>query len=343
MEDLERGVENPWSQHWWHVLQHLKFLIDVRYDRLDPYYYIVHSKFAAQVRHCSIYERLMQPVQGAVKIDRSLQMTPWELEEERHIKKETKQREKAAEEQKEQAMQKEKQKDKEKQKEKQKEKEKEKQKEKEKEKEKKKEKQKEKENKLQPNRITVKTSCKKHQEEDNIEEQKKKGQKEQNDEQDVDKEEKQEKQKKVREEAQEETKQVQQANEKEQTESVLICTLQEAADEQEFLAHLESVMEPLPETALNSASNLPTVEPYQVTRMLRCYPASYGKADTRAKRQAWVQVAKELNTTGECSKLSTVSITISNPSLPLHLSLSLQSPSAVSACSMHCDSNVFCK
>lgn len=302
MEDLERGVENPWPQHWWHALQQLKFLIDARYHRLDPYYYIVHNKFVAQVRRCSMYERLMQSEKGAEQFERSVQLTPWELEEEElQIKKETKQGEKVVAEQKEQAMQREKELAKEKEQAKEVE---------------------EQANRLQPNRITVKTPCEKPQEEVQQEEQKKKGQKEQNEEQDVDKEGEHEKQqKKVHEEEQEENNQVQQANEKEQTESVLICTLQEAADEQEFLAHLDPVMELLPETVLKPNPNLPTVDPYQVTRMLRCHPASYGKADTLTKRQAWVQVAKELNTTGECSKLSTVSITLFNPSLSLSLFL----------------------
>ncbi|XP_060656332.1 uncharacterized protein LOC132791435 [Drosophila nasuta] len=61
MEDLERGIENPWPQNWWHVLKQLKFLINVRYHPLDPYYYIVHNKFLEEVKRCSIHEALMQP------------------------------------------------------------------------------------------------------------------------------------------------------------------------------------------------------------------------------------------------------------------------------------------
>ncbi|XP_060662570.1 uncharacterized protein LOC132795721 isoform X1 [Drosophila nasuta] len=61
MEDLERGIENPWPQNWWHALEQLKFLVNVRYHPLDPYYYIVHNKFMEEVKRCSMYEALMQP------------------------------------------------------------------------------------------------------------------------------------------------------------------------------------------------------------------------------------------------------------------------------------------
>ncbi|KAH8345096.1 hypothetical protein KR059_004905, partial [Drosophila kikkawai] len=58
MEDLERGIDNAWPQIWWQVLEQLKFLADVRYHPLEPYYYIVHNKILDEVKRCSIFEAL---------------------------------------------------------------------------------------------------------------------------------------------------------------------------------------------------------------------------------------------------------------------------------------------
>lgn len=58
MEDLERGIENPWPQNWWQALEQLKFLADVHYHPLEPYYYIVHNKILEEVKRCSMFEAL---------------------------------------------------------------------------------------------------------------------------------------------------------------------------------------------------------------------------------------------------------------------------------------------
>ncbi|KAH8265168.1 hypothetical protein KR044_010619, partial [Drosophila immigrans] len=94
MEDLERGIENPWPQNWWHALEQLKFLVNERYHPLDPYYYIVHNKFMEEVKRCSMYEALMQPPDDAdgrrvkSKMPTLAAMTdpmPWETEEAKRL------------------------------------------------------------------------------------------------------------------------------------------------------------------------------------------------------------------------------------------------------------------
>lgn len=90
MEDLERGIENPWPQNWWHALEKLSFLIKVRYHPLEPYYYIVHNKFMEEVKRCSMYEALMDPTgeTDAVKTSRVVIVRspmPWETEEAKRL------------------------------------------------------------------------------------------------------------------------------------------------------------------------------------------------------------------------------------------------------------------
>ncbi|KAH8245780.1 hypothetical protein KR026_003440, partial [Drosophila bipectinata] len=88
MEDLEHGVENPWPQNWWRALEQLRFLIDVRYHPLEPFYYIVHQKVHEEVKRCSMYEDLMASGdQGGkrrashVVMYLSQRQLPWESEE----------------------------------------------------------------------------------------------------------------------------------------------------------------------------------------------------------------------------------------------------------------------
>ncbi|XP_034476131.1 uncharacterized protein LOC117783065 [Drosophila innubila] len=78
MKDLERGIENPWPKNWWHALKQLRFLINVRYHPLEPYYYIVHNKFMEEVKRCSIKDTFGCPTNV------HLQM-PWETEEAKHL------------------------------------------------------------------------------------------------------------------------------------------------------------------------------------------------------------------------------------------------------------------
>ncbi|XP_068158944.1 LOW QUALITY PROTEIN: uncharacterized protein Hmr [Drosophila tropicalis] len=92
MEDLERGVENPWPQNWWQALEQLKFLVDVRYHPLEPYYYIVHQKFLEEVKRCSIYESLMSGSTDKSTAISSVQMNkmsrfcmPWDTEEAKRL------------------------------------------------------------------------------------------------------------------------------------------------------------------------------------------------------------------------------------------------------------------
>lgn len=92
MEDLERGVENPWPQNWWRALEQLKFLIDVRYHPLEPLFYIVHHKVHEEVKRCSMYEDLMSS--AAVEKRRTSshvlaylakRKLPWESEEAKRL------------------------------------------------------------------------------------------------------------------------------------------------------------------------------------------------------------------------------------------------------------------
>ncbi|XP_016952018.1 uncharacterized protein LOC108025861 [Drosophila biarmipes] len=93
MEDLERGIENPWPQNWWQALEQLRFLADVRYHPLEPYYYIVHNKIAEEVKRCSMYEALMsadpadkkKPTPAALLARLSKEPMPWETEEAKRL------------------------------------------------------------------------------------------------------------------------------------------------------------------------------------------------------------------------------------------------------------------
>ncbi|XP_030381850.1 uncharacterized protein LOC115629509 [Scaptodrosophila lebanonensis] len=83
LEDLERGVENPWPQNWWRALEKLKFLMYVRYHPLEPYYYIVHQKFNEEVTRCQLYETLMSSKSESVthKGSQITMILPWEADE----------------------------------------------------------------------------------------------------------------------------------------------------------------------------------------------------------------------------------------------------------------------
>ncbi|XP_041451208.1 uncharacterized protein LOC111074735 [Drosophila obscura] len=59
MDDLEMGIENPWPRLWWLALEKLRFLVNVRYHPLEPYYYIVHTKIREEVQRCSIFVTMM--------------------------------------------------------------------------------------------------------------------------------------------------------------------------------------------------------------------------------------------------------------------------------------------
>ncbi|XP_037724197.1 uncharacterized protein LOC119556236 [Drosophila subpulchrella] len=93
MEDLERGIENPWPQNWWQALEQLRFLADVRYHPLEPYYYIVHNKIAEEVKRCSMYEALMsadpadkkKPTPAALLARLAKEPMPWESEEAKRL------------------------------------------------------------------------------------------------------------------------------------------------------------------------------------------------------------------------------------------------------------------
>ncbi|BFG01007.1 uncharacterized protein DMAD_00860 [Drosophila madeirensis] len=94
MDDLEMGIENPWPRLWWQAFDQLRFLVNVRYHPLEPYYYIVHTKIRAEVKRCSIYEKFMPTRQpdlspklralgSQVRID--WEPLPWETEEARRL------------------------------------------------------------------------------------------------------------------------------------------------------------------------------------------------------------------------------------------------------------------
>lgn len=312
MEDLECGIENPWPQEWWHALQQLKFLIDVRYHPMDPYYYIVHNKFVAEVRRCNMYERLMQPELNTTELPRTEQMTPWELEEtEKEIKlKKEKEQEKTEQEQKELE-------------------------------------QKELELKVKEDGNAKETSTQEKDQENTLQqaEQQEKALEQLREQEKVQENEQYKKQEQAKEQVhtkeQEQAKEQVQAKEQPQAktqEIVAVETHQEPAlttphDSasmepvqnnskllEVYLAEAdEPYFEPVEETATN-VGQLPTLEAYQLTRLLRCYPATYGKADTATKRKAWLQVAKELNTSGECKVYASYPNSSNIPSLSLSLS-----------------------
>ncbi|XP_022210514.2 uncharacterized protein LOC111066314 [Drosophila obscura] len=94
MDDLELGIENPWPRLWWTTFDQLRFLVNVRYHPLEPYYYIVHTKIREEVKRCSIYEKMMTPrpadltpkpkVLGSqVRID--WEPLPWDTEEAKRL------------------------------------------------------------------------------------------------------------------------------------------------------------------------------------------------------------------------------------------------------------------
>ncbi|XP_017002339.2 uncharacterized protein Hmr [Drosophila takahashii] len=93
MEDLERGIENPWPQNWWQALEQLRFLAYVRYHPLEPYYYIVHNKISEEVKRCSMYEALMsadpadksKPTPTSLLARLQKEPMPWETEEAKRL------------------------------------------------------------------------------------------------------------------------------------------------------------------------------------------------------------------------------------------------------------------
>ncbi|XP_017870819.1 PREDICTED: uncharacterized protein LOC108619042 [Drosophila arizonae] len=87
MEDLERGIENPWPQNWWHALEQLKYLVNMRYHPLEPFYYIVHNKFMEEVKRCSMYEALMQSNSSGSVISSlaNISPMPWETAEAKEL------------------------------------------------------------------------------------------------------------------------------------------------------------------------------------------------------------------------------------------------------------------
>ncbi|XP_046865774.1 uncharacterized protein LOC111519606 isoform X1 [Drosophila willistoni] len=89
MEDLERGVENPWPQDWWQSLEQLKFLVSVRYHPLEPFYYIVHRKFQEEVIRCNLHELLKSDLmdkENAIQSNTSERfIMPWESKEAKRL------------------------------------------------------------------------------------------------------------------------------------------------------------------------------------------------------------------------------------------------------------------
>ncbi|XP_068144140.1 uncharacterized protein [Drosophila tropicalis] len=89
MEDLERGVENPWPQNWWQSLKQLKFLVSVRYHPLEPFYYIVHRKFQEEVIRCSLHESSKSNSMGKENAFKTIKLTtfimPWDSKEAKRL------------------------------------------------------------------------------------------------------------------------------------------------------------------------------------------------------------------------------------------------------------------
>lgn len=93
LDDLERGIDNPWPQNWWQALEQLRFLVNVRYHPLEPYYYIVHNRMSEEVKRCKMHEALTSSDHiDKTKFTPSKLLTgfskepkPWETEEAKRL------------------------------------------------------------------------------------------------------------------------------------------------------------------------------------------------------------------------------------------------------------------
>lgn len=56
MSDIEFGIDNKWHIAWWRVLAKMKFLVDVRYAKNEPFYYIVSNKVLEEIDRCAMIE-----------------------------------------------------------------------------------------------------------------------------------------------------------------------------------------------------------------------------------------------------------------------------------------------
>ncbi|XP_032588153.2 uncharacterized protein LOC6584097 [Drosophila mojavensis] len=194
MEDLERGIENPWPQNWWHALEQLKYLVNMRYHPLEPFYYIVHNKFMEEVKRCSMYEALMQSNSSGSVISSlaNISPMPWETAEAKELF----------------AMQ---------------------------------------------------------------------------------KQQRQQKQQQQQEQKQQQQKPKQQEQEQPQ---------QEQEQVKKTLPQLQplDIQQPALTEVCTFSQSLPSIDAFQLSRLMLCYPHTYSQSSTIEKRRAWLKVANELNT-----------------------------------------------
>ncbi|XP_075155121.1 hybrid male rescue isoform X1 [Haematobia irritans] len=56
MTDIEMGIENKWHINWWRVLAKMKFLVEAKYSKNEPYFYIISNKMAEEIERCAMIE-----------------------------------------------------------------------------------------------------------------------------------------------------------------------------------------------------------------------------------------------------------------------------------------------
>ena len=60
MFELEQGNDNKWPINWWQALSKLTFLMEARYNKMEPYYYIVRNKILEETSRCLKLENQMR-------------------------------------------------------------------------------------------------------------------------------------------------------------------------------------------------------------------------------------------------------------------------------------------
>ncbi|XP_037936786.1 uncharacterized protein LOC119670558 [Teleopsis dalmanni] len=60
MCDLEFGNDNKWPLFWWRTLAKLKFLMETRYNNLEPFYYITRNKIIQEIERCNLLESTLE-------------------------------------------------------------------------------------------------------------------------------------------------------------------------------------------------------------------------------------------------------------------------------------------
>ncbi|KAH8415346.1 hypothetical protein KR222_004885 [Zaprionus bogoriensis] len=311
MEDLERGIENPWPQNWWLALRCLRFLIDVRYQPFQPYYYIVHKKYLDEVKRCSMYDALMQSPTTAqpdsrCQVERPL--LPWEIESDmevpaagsrkrQHVVEQQQQLDEQRQQQLKKQQLKEQQLEKQRQLEEQ---QKQLERQRQLEKQQQREQQREQQQQLELKKLQQQQLEKQQQQREleKQQQQQRELEKQQQQQRELEKQQQLEKQRQLEEQQQQQRElEKQQAMERELQQQ----QQREQKEQQQQTAERFNLDTMRGTLKLSETRTLPTMEAYEFTRLLRRHPDIYLKASTADKRSAWQRLAKELNATGSYS------------------------------------------